>query len=302
MNEPNPKIVGSVLIGFAMVAAAYVISNFGETQRPIMGGQSTVATAVIGSELTRQPITVVDSNSDGIEDWREEFLLPRSIDLTSADTPTTPYVAPQTVTGQMGMRLFEDMMQTRGLGPFTPTTDEIIDQNLIGLEPLTRDQIIDTDQVIVIETTDTALYTYANALMQVVIDNNQPNIPSEIALLQQILDNPNNETARTQLASKAAAYQRMRDMTLNVPVPNTLVKEHLDLINSYNAVARNIEAMTTALEDPIVTLLRIKRFEDDASGLFLSLRNLYLALEPHAALFSIEDPAVLLVAFSPNIQ
>ncbi len=298
MNEPNPKLIGSVLIGFAIVAAAYTIANFGQPSRPITGSQ--LGSAVSVSAPIRQAITVVDSNNNGIEDWREEFLTARPV-VIPRDTEST-YQPPETVTEQVGLQFFEDILRTRGFGPFAPTQDEIIEQTLASVEPFAFDQLIDTDNIILIEATDTTIYRYANDLMQIVIDNNLPNIPDEITLLQRLLRDQTDEVAAEQLAQKAAAYHRKRDMTINTPVPQFLAKEHLDLINSYNAIARNIDAMVTSLEDPLVTIFRIKRYEDDATGLFLSFRNLYVTLEPYAALFSVDDPAVLLVAFSPNLQ
>lgn len=300
MNEPNPKIVGSVLIGCAIVGAAYVLSNFGQVQRPITGGGQVAAITTAGPGPARPAITVVDSNDDGIEDWREEFLSanPVVIDPTNAST----YTPPDSVTGQVALNFFQDTLQTRGYGPFAPTQEEIIAETIAAIEPAAKDQIIDTNSAIIIETTDTTIYTYANAIMQVVIDNNQPDLPSDLVMLETLLADPGNQTLQSQLASKGEAYHRMRDMTLNVPVPDRFLKEHLDLANSYNAVARNIDAMAESMQDPIVSLMRVKRFEDDATGLWLSFQNLFLALEPHAGLFTADDPAVLLVAFSPNLQ
>lgn len=92
----------------------------------------------------------------------------------------------------------------------------------------------------------------------------------------------------------------MRDESLLVPVPKLFLKQHLDLINTYEAIYKDIYAMTLSLEDPAVALLRIKRYEDDALGFSLALQNMYDALEPHAGLFTANDPALLFANFNQS--
>lgn len=90
----------------------------------------------------------------------------------------------------------------------------------------------------------------------------------------------------------------MRDESLLVPVPKLLLKQHLDLINTYEAVYKDIYAMTYSLEDPAVALMRIKRYEDDVLGLGVALQNMYDSLQPYAGLFSVSDPALLFASFN----
>lgn len=301
MGESNTKIIGSVIVGFAIVFGAYTLGNFGEAPRiQIMGGSGEAAavTGVIGIE--RNAIAVVDSDNDGIEDWRNEFLTTPSVQINSATT--TPYTPPDTYTGQFGLQFYESILSSRISGPFGASPETIIENSLNSIEVVSKDIIYDTQDIIIVPTTNTAIYTYANAVMQIIIDTNLPNIADEVTLLSNYLKNQEDSNAKADLDKKATMYMAMRDMTLNLGVPNSLVKEHLDLINSYHALSRDIEAMAQIYEDPVVPLLRIKRYEDDAAGLLLSLQNLFLALEPNANLFTIDDPAALLVNFSPNLQ
>ena len=83
-------------------------------------------------------------------------------------------------------------------------------------------------------------------------------------------------------------------------MPRQFLKTHLDLINTYEALHKDINAMTLSLEDPAIALLRIKRYEDDALGFTIALENMYAALEEHAALFSASDAALLFSNFNPD--
>jgi hypothetical protein len=80
------------------------------------------------------------------------------------------------------------------------------------------------------------------------------------------------------------------------------VKQHLDLINTFNALHESIKAMALATEDPALALIRLKRYQDDALGLKLALENMYMTLEPYASLVKPEDPALLFAIFSPDFN
>jgi hypothetical protein len=94
----------------------------------------------------------------------------------------------------------------------------------------------------------------------------------------------------------------MRDATLAIPVPAFAAKQHLDLINTYHALYESISAMAISFEDPALTLIRMKRYQDDATGLDFALQNMYQSFEPYASLLGPDDPALLFVIFSPDFN
>jgi hypothetical protein len=104
------------------------------------------------------------------------------------------------------------------------------------------------------------------------------------------------------LKTIAKFYLNTRNSTTEIPVPRILVKEHLDLLNVYNAVYFGVDAMSKAENDPMLALVRTKRYQDDIDGLALALQNMYRSIEPYAAAFDRNDSAVLFVSFSPEIQ
>jgi len=60
--------------------------------------------------------------------------------------------------------------------------------------------------------------------------------------------------------------------------------------------------MQLVFSDPVVALMRVKRYQDDAIGLSLALQNIYNVVLPYASVFEPNDPAVLFVVFDPNYQ
>ncbi|MCA9357071.1 hypothetical protein H6784_03860 [Candidatus Nomurabacteria bacterium] len=289
----NPKIVGSAIIGFALVAGSYVLSNF---NAPKISHQAAVLAA---KPSPRVAIEVSDDDGNGIEDWRDEFITTKPVILEKQDST---YVPPETLTGQLGINFMEDIIRAKGYGPFGRSQEQVISDTVDILSKETAHDLYDTPDIIVLkEWNDQDIVNYANTMAGTLLRNNVPDVKNELAILDELLKS-DDSNGLTGLKSLTEGYRRNRDDFLNTPVPAFLVKEHLDIINTFHAVHMDIEAMTKVLDDPAFTLLRLKRYQDDAEGLGYALQNLYLALEPKSSLFTTDDPAVLFIMFSPNYQ
>jgi hypothetical protein len=292
-GQINPKVVGATIVGFALVAGAYTLSNMGNNQLTTQPASLAVAAT------ERVAISVVDSDLNGIEDWRDEFVTTEPIFLNQASSTYTP---PETLTGQMGINFMENVIRARGYGPFGSDDDAIIQNTVDILGSETNLTLYDTPDITILEEWDDQdIVNYANTVAATIMRYDQPDLESELMILHDVSVN-RNAARLPELELIATTYQNYRNDTLLIPVPRFLAKEHLDLINTYHAIYNDVVAMTQILEDPAKTLLRLKRYEDDATGFAFALQNMYLALEPHASLFTPEDPALLFVLFSPDIQ
>jgi hypothetical protein len=293
-GQINPKIVGASIIGFALVAGAYTLSSLNKPT-PVAQQANLGAT----TPMQRVAIEVVDSDGNGIEDWRDEFVTSEPVIL---DTINSPYTPPDTVTGQMSIDFMEGIIRSRNYGPFGQSQDEVIDRTVDDLAKEAEGKIYSTKDIDIMQDWDDEdIVNYANTVAATLYRNSNPDLDGELEILQDIVRNDNRDRVSelTELASVYAAY---RDDTLKIPVPAFAAKEHLDLINTYQAIHEDIAAMSLIIDDPVVSLLRLKRYQDDATGLALALQNMYLAFEQYADLFTAEDPAALFVLFSPDIQ
>jgi hypothetical protein len=292
-SQPNSKLVGAFVIGFALILGAYTLVNFGN-QTPM-----TPAAVVASDGIPRVAIEVTDTDNNGIEDWRDEFVATRPIILDEVDSD---YNLPTTLTGQTSLAFFEDVLRAKNYGPFGQTPEEVVESTVDVLAQRAVDELYETKDIRVIENwTSADIKNYANAMAGAIIRNDSPDSENEVAILQDIVRRGQIEKI-PELQAIASVYKSIRDESLTIPVPQLFVKQHLDLINTYNALHVDIEAMTLSLDDPALALVRIKRYEDDALGLLLSLQNMYRALEPHSSLFGVNDAAVFFANFNPNIQ
>src|SRR6056297_3193999 len=257
----SPRIIGACVVGCALVAGAYTLSNFGSSWFTTQ----QIASVTAATTTPRVAITVTDNDQNGIEDWRDEFVTNEPIVLVPEDTA---YESPNTLTGQLGVNFIEGYLRAKTYGPFGSSPEEVIDNTVNVLAEQTAHELYDTPDITILnDWDDQDILTYANTMALAISNNNQSQITeAELFILYDIVTNDNIERIE-ELKLLADGYLQMRDASLNIPVPAILVKEHLDLINTYHAIHKDIEAMALAIDDPAFALMRLKRYEDDAAGL-----------------------------------
>ncbi|MES2966380.1 MAG: hypothetical protein V4668_01175 [Patescibacteria group bacterium] len=294
----NPKILGAFVVGFALVAGAYTVSNFNapriDTQNePVYGLGASPAAA-------RNYIPVSDSDDNGIEDWREEFVNNTPIIIDNSDVAgPVQYTPPTSLTDQVGIQLFQNVLQAKGRGNVGPNPQQVVADTAEMLRSTAmNDYIFKLNQIQVIGTSDEAIRTYANTLGQIIINNNVKG-DSDLAIIERALQTENPEELK-KLDPLITMYKNLRDQTLATPVPTGFEKQHLDLINVYQAMYSTLSGLKLVYADPVVALLRVRRYQDDTKGLGIALQNMYSAFMPHVRLFSENDPAFVFLAFSPK--
>ncbi|MCA9359783.1 hypothetical protein KC850_01965 [Candidatus Kaiserbacteria bacterium] len=294
-GQINSKIVGATVIGFALVAGAYTISNFGESTFPEPQPANIQAT----TPQQRPVIEVTDSDQNGIEDWRDVFVDTGTFSAPKTDEPYTP---PTTVTGKTGIKFMEGMINSRLYAPFSKTQEEVVTNTVDSLDEVLDFKILEiTDLDIMEEWDDQDIVNYANTVAATIIRHNDENVENELLVLNDILLR-NNTNRVPELEANVQIYKNLAEDTQKIPVPQIFAKQHLDLINSYQALQSDVSAMIEIVEDPLLSFVYIKHYPTDLEGLMLSLENIYLALEEYTDLFTIEDPAVLFVNFSPDYK
>ncbi len=294
----NPKIVGAFLVGTALVGGVYVAKNFGQPSTP---PPVALTASAADAAPNRVFIPVTDTDTDGLEDWRDQFVQAPAIAL--ADVDGEDYEAPKTLTKQLGISLMEGLITAKGGGPIVRTQEQVVaDLTKQISNTVSADTIYQLSDITLTTSTSTDdIRLYGNTMASILINESAPGVDSEINLLKEYVE-AGEAADPTNLKKIATVYKNYRDKSLATPVPRRFAKQHLDLINVYHAMTKNIEAMTVANEDPLLPLLRIKRYQEDVQGLALALNNLYVAIVPFASVFEQNDPVMLLVNFNnPNL-
>ncbi len=298
MTIEQRRIAGASLVGVALILGALVIKNFGG------GGSQYPTTAAVTTKTMpttipeRDFITVTDSNGDGVEDWREEFVMQAPIELP-AGTSSVAFTMPTTVTDQVGIQLFETLIRSKANNIPTQSNEDIAIRTAGKIQGLAQDTLYTTSDVTVISTDPVSIRRYGNTMGQSMINHNVKS-EGELEIMYQAVQT-NDAEAIKKLEPLAEMYKKLRDDALATPVPDRFVAEHVLLINAYHAMYRNLSDFQLVFDDPIVALLRIKRYQDDATALGIALNRMYRNAAPFATLFREDDPAMIFTAFSNNI-
>lgn len=304
MEDQNKfKVIGALVVGFAIVAGAFTLKNFGKTDfaKPVATDTAAVA---IAAAPNRVAIPVRDSNSDGVEDWQEEFFdnTKKTIILDAAGANDPNYEVPKTLTGQTGISVLREMVNMKGLEGFGPTEEEIIAGVADSVREFAADDIIDSTQIkIDMESSPQAIRTYANALANIVIEHGLNETVPEVDSLRALVLSGKTDSIKD-LQAVAAVYDTLLKKTMALEAPIAVAKEHLDLVNVFQAIKADVDSMTIAEEDPLATFARLKRYQNDAQGMVYAIQNIYKAIEPYAAEFERTDPAILLVTLDASLR
>lgn len=293
-NESSRKILGAFVVGIALVAGAYTLGSIANPKQ--VPQQAAVGTAVENA-APRVAIEVTDEDNNGIEDWRDSFVTSEPVIIQQEDAE---YDAPETLTGRMGVNFIEDIIRSKMYDGVGRTEEEVIVDTVNLMEQETSYQLYDIPDITIInEYTDADIKNYANAFAGAIMNNELANSENELTILYRVVSY--GETDRIpELQAISNAYASMRDEALTIPVPVEFVKLHLDLVNTFHAVSKDIEAMTLTITDPAFALLRIRRYEDDALGLNYALQNMYAGLTSYSRLFGAGDAALYFNNFSPE--
>jgi hypothetical protein len=288
------RIIGALLIGGAIIGCAFV---YGKTPVSEQSGSVTAA-----EETFRTYIPTKDSDGDGARDWEESFKAARSETSGVIETTTSEvtYEAPDTLTEEFAQSFFEEYTRRTLAGEMLNNdADAFIDSSLTSLEHGARDTLF-THSDLTFGTDDFAsIRKYGNTIAEIVLAH-PLEITGPIAILEESLET-NDREVLTKLGSVSNTYSDILDHMLETPVPPTLRKEHLDLVNTYRALHADINAMYTAYEDPMYAIVRIKRYQEDSYALVQAYENIYSAAHAQEITYSIDEPAYILTEILKTI-
>lgn len=295
VNHSKSKVLGAFAVGAILVGGSYLAAN----AKPSPELNSAALSVTTVESPLRVPIPVVDSNKDGIEDWQEVFV--SEAPLLSGSSSES-YVFPETITGQIGVNFFQEILSAKAYEGIGRSREEIIADTAAKITAHAADEIYTvSDLTLSQDSSAEAIKKYANQHAETIVNNNVPGRREELVVLREVLDGK-TEPGLQELELISQIYLNIRDQALLIPVPNILAKEHLDLINVYNGLYHDISAMTKVTIDPMLTFVRMKRYLEDIAALELALKNLYLALKPYAGTFDLNDKALLFNEFNPDLR
>tara|TARA_B100000745_G_scaffold69441_1_gene41400 strand:+ start:1253 stop:2128 length:876 start_codon:yes stop_codon:yes gene_type:complete len=284
MSGAQKRIAAAVIFSAALVSAALFL----RIDRPVKA-PTEQAVAVVNTAPERQAIPEQDKNGDGVPDWQEALQTTKPLTITGE--PDEGYKAPETLTEQFALEFFQDMVRAENYGAFGDSPETLVASAADSLAREAVDEMFTAKDITTTSDTSTeSLARYGDTIASIMFTYSEEGGESETDILLRALRSQNENDLQA-LDMKIVAYGNYVEQTKKVIVPNNMTREHLLLLNSYQAILSDIIAMRNAFGDPMLALLRVKRYQEDAQGLFTALDILYTKLINNGAQWEAGSPA-----------
>jgi len=306
ISERTLRISAASFIALLMVGAAYVLSgpNF-FTNR--------IANAGTTDELLKA-YAAKDTDGDGLPDWQEALYgtdpnkadtdgdgisdgeaakegkltpnaLASQLPEEQAGTTTTQDIlndvpgidpAPGSITEQFSQEFLQEITQASNGQPMTDDEQQALVQKLVEKFSAQAAQSFNSSYTLVSVHTNANMdiRTYAGAVEDVLKTNEVPDGQGDPLALMQAVIQDNDASARKELENLAGAYGSIRDGLLTISVPPALASDHLELIRSFDSLAKSTNLTTHYEKDPLGTLGAISNYQPSFAGITDGIRGI----------------------------
>ncbi len=284
-------VVGALLCAFFIIGLALYVRSHED------GGAEGGVIALPAPDRTS--LAVPDSDGDGIPDWQNELVknIIASVSTTSAlyDTNAT-YTPPTTFTGRFAEEFFKDYLVRKGSGETFEDPSALVENAVNSIEASTGASKHSRLDINLISDSETEVREYANALGAIILAHPTGSTANEAVIFSKALQeqNPGGLDA---LKPRKEAYEAILRETLLVPVPEPLISTHLDILNAYEAIILDIEAMELAFDDPLLALARLKKYPDDAEAFVRAFKELSSYVTSRGIVYTKDEPGAMLYIF-----
>jgi hypothetical protein len=129
---------------------------------------------------------------------------------------------------------------------------------------------------------------YANAVGKVLRNNRATGIENELVIFKRALDNKDRGELRKIDVIIAGDASTLKGL-LTVSVPESLLAQHLDIINSYQASDESIRGLREVFDDPVVAIANLSAYNKRTGLLKESLQSMINIFVQKGIIFSTSD-------------
>lgn len=287
------RIGGALVFGILMVLGALYVQN---------GNLTTEAgsLAVVTDAPERSAIKTTDADMDGIPDWEESLQdkVIKTIETptSTSDLPTEEeYVPPTTFTGKFSEAFFEDYLKGKIDGQDFSDPTAFVGTAIQAIEQNTKSKQYSRLEFMLIPSSKEALRTYGNRIAEI-IKTHSINNKNEVIILQEALAT-NDPKKLEDLKPIYDVYTKIIADTLRMEVPESLGTQHAELLNAYEAIRTDVEAMQIAFTDPLYALARVKTYENDALQLYRAFETIAATLSQNNVTYTTEESGAFFYLF-----
>ena len=291
----NSRIKGALLIGGALVAAALVLVQYRPTPTATTQVAALQPPTIVDGPTLREYIPPEDSDGDGVPDWQE--LLDQTEPLAVPQRSTT-FREPDTLTEEFALDFFQSYVRNSSFGGFGRSPDELIAQASDELVAQAQDTLRTSADIRAIASTPGTLRGHANRVAAAIDAARLPEgTRNELEIVQAAVAR-GDATLLQALDPIIQNYSLIITEMELMAVPDVLVKEHLDLLNTFVAIRNDVSAFRYLFSDPMYALLRLRRYPGDLDGMAVAYENFFEAAREQGARFEPDDPVYTVYEYS----
>ncbi len=234
---------------------------------------SQEATVYSSSTGSTTPLTILAENISD-EDWQE--LLNRV-----GETQNSTNTAPLSNSDVISREIFAQFVYTKQQGKnITPEQAKLIANDLIKYADsidVPLKQYTPADIKVVKNPTQNDIVTYRNQLNSIVFSEKQE-IGNELVIMQEAVVDNNLENM-SKLKGISDFYNKIAFQLLAVSAPAPIAQEHLDIVNLYLRIAKDVKSFDKLKNDPIIAAKNFGDYSNADLALFKTFQKIMVYFE-----------------------
>jgi hypothetical protein len=276
-----PRVIAALAIATTLIFGVFIIKN--------KSSAMASPTALVAEEIQNANQSSIAAygatlEADGVAS-DTTVTLPPTISSTATDTP----LGPLTATDELAQTILETYVNTKesGVDISTDTASQIADnlnsQSYTGSDAPKTYSLKD----FAIESTNSAaaLKDYSAALSSAISIPLAPNQRYELDIFEDFA-NSNDASILAPLSLNIARYQKIISQLLAMPVPKSLMEEHVILTNSLSAMVFDIQKMQSFPTDPVGGLNAVSDYTTASQDMTAALVDQINLIASHDIEFS----------------
>jgi hypothetical protein len=177
----------------------------------------------------------------------------------------------------------------QGLGQDAPTQDKLVAQAVEQINAAASSTTYTAADLAVVDPTTASLKAYGNAAMAVLLGHPEASAQAAYQALGQAVDT-GQTSALDALPAIGTGYAAVARDLRAVPVPQTLVPLHLELLNNYAAMAATFPDMRALGGDPLRGMAGLQRYSALMDETARVLTSIAQVLAKDGILFNKDEP------------
>jgi len=278
------RIGGAILLSIGFILGAFYLKY---------NTVNTQTGAVVAVPQPTVPRTYI-AQQNNWENGLESMTLRAAKDAPEIDIEGTEgETNANTVTDVFARSFFENYTRSSLSGALSENNKELfLKASLSDLLKNTEDVPYGREDVLIGDSSDASLRDYGNRIAEITVRYSPNNTENELSIFERALQSNSPEDYQ-KLTNISDAYAQVLADTLKVAAPPDLANEHLMLLNAYQAVQHDIDAMAHASADPVYALLRVKRYDSDVQTLVNTFSRIYLYLHTEGIRYADDEAGAL---------